>query len=495
MNALITAMLIAPVFGIFAQLFSFNQSAQRQGFGKSMGIGSSLISSVLGIFLVSSLGADLPGSEFREVFPWIGGYAISYDMMLDGANALGILLISIVFPVIFVSEWNRKEGVHGLYALFLLLQVSLLGMICAQDLFLFFVFLALSSLPFYFLTALWGGKDRERAGFRYLMSASIGNGLIFGSVLLIYHSVFPHSFSILELSGGRVEESALAPIGFLLLCIGFGLRLPIWPLHGWFSFLMTQAPASVGVALVGVFVPVTLIAFIRVVYFLFPLGLSQFGYLFVTLGLFNVLYSALCAVIQRDLRRVTAFLCMVQIGLILVGTGSLNHAGLVGAIYQGFSAGIALSGFALFYGLLHEKVGHTYFIEKNGEYSLGGLIKKTPLLALAVGLFICSLLGFPGVTGFVGQSLILMGGFAVHPLINALIGIGLLILIYAMFSVYRLVFLGVSGFESEKMKDLSAREKAYLYPLLVAMIFFGIFPSPLVKLMTPPVELLMGMLP
>ncbi len=493
---LISFMVFLPLFGALLQAFVKSGGANRW-----VALFSSLASSFCAAALVISMQTQTPELQATETLPWVGSYAIGYDMGIDGLNVLPVLLIAILFPVLIAFEWNQKIGVRGMHGLLLVLQSAFVGTVCAQDLFLTFFFWGLSALPFYFLIGIWGGEKRESAAFRSIVSASLGNALLFAALILIYYSVDPHSFSIRELSGGKLAGKTFELVGysipvsaaaFGLTCMGLALRAPIWPLHGWFTHVAEEAPFSVFVALSAVSVPVATYLFIRLCYSLFPDTLLDAAQFIVAAGAVNLVLGCLCALAQKELRLLIAFICLSELGFNLIGIGSLSSAGIVGAVYQQLSLGLALAGFGLFAGLVTERLGHSQFIFDGGERPIGGIALKAPSVALVAGVVVASLLGFPGSGGFVGHSLLVLGSYSVHPFTVVLTGGTLLLATYYLFTMYRCVFLGSDGQATRDFPDLSLRERAYLLPLVAGLLIFGLYPKPLLELVRPTVLTLLS---
>ncbi len=463
---------------------------------------TSLMASLIGIFLVMSMSKGVPGLQVNEIFSWIGSYAISYDVGLDGFNAPLILLIAVVFPLLIVFEWNRERGSKGIFGLFLLLQSCFFGVIFAQDLFLSFFFWSFSALPLYFLLAIWGGGEREKAAFRFLMTASIGNVFLFLSLILIYYSVEPHTFSIKELLGGRIigefeilgESCFLSLTAFVFMILGISFRIPIWPLHGWFTFLATQAPASVFVIFAGILTPVGLYLLSKFSFSLFPVEFMEWSKVILTVGALNVVFGSIISVAQRELRLLMAYLTLAQCGVILIGFGSLDSAGVVGGVYQLLVIGLGLSGFGLFIGAVRSRKGHSAFLNEEGESNFGGWIGSAPVLALVTSLLMASLVGLPGLGGFVGQSLTMMGSFSVSPVTVLIVLSGVLVMTFALFAVFRNVFLGQPKDKENLAVDLSMREKSLLMPIVGCLLFLGILPKPLLDLVRPSILTLLSLM-
>jgi NADH-quinone oxidoreductase subunit M len=483
-------MVFFPVIGALFQAFV---PAVRS---RWIALAASLAASFCAIALVFSMQNHTADLQAVESFPWVGSYAISYDMAIDGLNALLVLLTAILFPVLIASEWNQKIGIRGMHGLFLILQTSLFGAVCAQDLFLQFFFLGLSALPFYFLVGIWGGENREKAAFKTIVAASLGDALIFVALVLVYYSVDPHSFSLKELAGGKFAgkmfnflgtDLPVSGVAFGLISAGLSLRAPIWPFHGWFTEVAQEAPSSVFVALCAGTVPVALYVFIRDCYLLFPETLSVAAKMIAGVGAVNMIMGGVCAVSQTGLRRLLAYICLSEVGLVLMGIGSLNSAGVVGAIYQVLILGLGLAGFGLFSGIISERTGHSTFITETGERTLGGIATRAPAVSVVAGIVVASLLGFPGFGGFVGHALVIIGSYSIHPLTIVVSGGALLLGSYYLFTMYRCIFLGRPAVGAQPFLDLTYRERAYMLPLVIGLLFFGLYPKPLIELIRPTV--------
>lgn len=488
-------MVFFPLVGAFFQAFA---STPRS---KWIALAASMAASICAILLVLSLKTQTADLKAVESFPWVGSYAISYEMAVDGLNVLLVLLIAILFPVLIASEWNQKIGIRGMHSLFLILQTALFGTVCAHDLFLQFFFWGLSALPFYFLVGIWGGEDRERASFRAIVAATLGNALIFSAMVLVYYSIDPHSFLLKELSGGKLAgkffeffgyQLSVSNVAFALMSVGLALRAPIWPLHGWFTEVAQEAPSSVSVALAAGTVPVALYIFIRNGYLLFPETLGSAAKWIVAVGMINLIMGGLCAVSQRKLMCLLAFICVSEVGLILMGMGSLSSTGVVGAVYQQLILGLGLAGFGLFSGQISDRTGHSHFLTSSGEKAFGGLATRAPAIAVTAGIIVASLLGFPGFAGFVGHALVIIGSFSSHPSTVVVAGGALLLATFYMLTMYRCVFLGKPSKTLDSFADLSLRERAYMIPVVVSILLFGLYPKPLIELIRPTVLTLLS---
>jgi NADH-quinone oxidoreductase subunit M len=493
-------MVLLPFIGALLQALLPTKANGLSG-TKWIALGASIAASLCGVVLVVGMQAQTPDLQAVESLPWVGSYAISYEMGLDGLNVLMVLLVAVVFPILIAAEWNQKVGGRGIRGLLLVLQSAFFGAVCAQDAFLLFFFWGLSALPFYFLIGIWGGEGRERAAFQMIVSSAVGNALVFAALVLIYYSVDPHTFSLHELAGGKLVgksfeifgyEIPVSTLGFILVGAGLAVRTPIWPIHGWFSRVGREAPFSVMISLCAVMVPVATYIFCRLSYMLFPDALQAHAGWIIFVGAMNLVLGAVCALSQKSLRSLLAFVSLSELGFLLIGIGSLNPAGVVGAVYQQLVLGMALAGFGLFSGILSERLGNEPFLTESGQRNLGGVAMKAPAIALFAGVFVASLLGIPGLGGFVGHSLLIIGSYALHPVI-VLIGVfSILLATFYLFSMYRNIFLGTSAEGVGEFSDLSLRERAYLLPLVAGLLFCGIYPKPLLDLVRPTVMSLLS---
>jgi len=497
-------MLIAPLVGAGLQIFVPNEAAGlRFSPSRWTALIFSGLSSVLGVVAVASMTAGVSGPQLVENLDWITSYAINYEVGLDGLNALGLLLISVVFPVLIASEWARKDAVRGVHGLFLMLQFALAGTVIAQDLFLLFFFWALVSLPFFFLLGYFGGKGREEAAFQGIVAAAVGNALFLGALVLIYNAAETPTFLLRELSGGKLEdkvfqllgrEFSVASTAFSLVALGVAIRMPIWPLNGWLTRAAEEAPLSVLTSLAALIPPVGGYVFFRIGYSLFPQTFQSASTIIVTAGVISLAMGAFCAAHQRGLRLLIANLSTMGSGLAMIGMGSLSSAGIVGALFQQMAMGFALAALGLLAGIMQESTGEVYFVDENGKPTQGGIALRAPLAALVAGIVMASYLGFPGMSGFVGNSLLVIGSYPAYPIAVVLVAAMLLVAAYSLFSMYRYIFLGKTTAKTADYPELTLRERAYLLPVVCSVVAFGLYPKPLIELVRPTVVGLLSVL-
>ena len=281
-----------------------------------------------------------------------------------------------------------------------------------------------------------------------------------------------------ELLGDEISVPAAA---FALICAGLALRAPIWPLHGWFTHVAEEAPSSVFVAMAAVTVPVATYIFMRLCYSLFPDVTAVAARAIVVVGILNLLIGGVCALAQKRLNLLLAYICLSEVGFLLIGVGSINAAGVVGAVYQQLVLGLGLAGFGLFAGLISERTGSTEFLTGKGEPAYGGIAQQAPGGGRGGGRGGGFAARVPGLWRLRGHALLTIGSYSVHPITVILTGGALLLATYYLFTMYRCVFLGKAQGDAA-FADLGLRERAYLVPVVAGLLAFGLYPKPLLDL-------------
>lgn len=506
-------MIFLPLLGAAAQAVIGPSAGERPEAGalvsKWLALISSGLASVCAMSLVVSMSTGVADLQLTETVSWVGSYAITYEMGVDGLNSLLVLLIAVVFPVLIAYEWRQGLGQRGMHGLLLVLQSAFWGTVCAQDLFLQLFFWGLSALPFYFLMGIWGGARREEVAFRTVIMTAIGNALLFAAVVIIYYSVEPHTFLMHDLAGNKLagktleffgSELSVPVVALSLIGAGLAFRAPIWPFHGWFTAAAEDAPCSVFIALSAVSVPVATHIFLRAGYSLFPETLAQAAPVLVLIGAVNLVVGVICATAQKSLKPLLAYLCLSETGLILIGTGALTPPAAVGAVYNQLMLGLGIAGFGLFTGILEQRAGSVRFADeagsvdlaaKSGFARLGGVAAQAPWIATFAGVVVGSLIGFPGFAGFVGNALIVIGSYTPHQGAVAICIAAILLATFCLFTMYREVFLGKPQHGGE-LTDLGARERAFVFPVVLALVVFGFYPKPLLDLVRPTVLTLLS---
>jgi len=455
------------------------------------------------IFLFSqvdfSLGHILPETEI--ILPWIEQFSIYYRIGMDGLSAPMILLTSLIFFLCVLASWHMEKSLRAYFSLLLLLQTCVYGVFFSLDFFLFYVFWEVMLIPMFFLIALWGGDRREYAAIKFFLYTFFGSLFLLLVMVGLYFlsGKTADSFNLLALAGGKFSHSSLTFFGvnvsleslfFVFLFIAFAVKVPVFPFHTWLPHAHVQAPTAISVILAGVLLKMGTYGFLRISYPLFPQAAIAFSDIIGALGLISVIYGALCAMAQTDIKRLVAYSSVSHMGLVMMGIASLTPAGLNGAVLQMFNHGTSTAMLFLLIGILYERSHHRWIVRPNGQKGFSGLYTQMPKFSLVFILAMFASMGLPGLSGFISEALIFFGIFPKFTLMTCLAVIGLLLGAAYLLWLFKRAFFGEVLEEMKQYTDMTCWELCYMAPLCVAVIFLGIFPAPLLNVMKASVSLL-----
>ncbi|MEA3303688.1 MAG: NADH-quinone oxidoreductase subunit M [Pseudomonadota bacterium] len=428
---------------------------------------------LISIAVVAGFDAAAPGFQFVEKRVWIPTLNIHYTLGVDGISLFFLPLTSLLFIGVILSSWRSIRSMTKLYfALLLLFQSTIIGIFTALDTILFFLFWELSLVPIYFLISLYGiGPNRRYAALKYMLLMMVGGvPLLFGFVLLaIYQPGDALVFDYMALHEHLHDEQTQIMI-FLLLLFGFAFKTPLFPLHTWLPVVTMEGPIAIGVIMTGL--KLGAYGLIRFVAPLAPTAAQEFHWLLAVLGVVAILYGALMAMQQSNLRRMLAFSSVSHIGLVVLAISSFNIQGIQGALYQILNFTIVSGGIFLLTGFLHHRTGSTEII------SLGGVATKMPLLAAFFFLFGLAAIGVPGTSGFPAEFLMILSALKTHTgaglaaLFGVILGAGYFL------SIFRKAFLGpVTNSVVDECVDLRWRELLVVTVFALLILLGGLFPS------------------
>lgn len=447
--------------------------SQRLALTRIIALLTSLFSLLLSLMLLANFDSQDGGFQFVEKMDWIPSLNIHYQLGVDGLSILFLPLTALLFIAVIISSWTSMNAMPRLYySLLLLLQSAILGVFSALDTMLFFLFWELTLIPIYFLVSLWGiGPNRRYAAVKYtLFMLAGGVPLLFGFIVLATaEGGTSLNFNYLYLINNTLSNEQQTLV-FLLLLLGFGAKAPIFPFHTWLPTIAMEGPVSIAAIMTGL--KLGAYGFIRFMIPLAPDAAQSFHWLLAGLGVIGILYGAVIAMNQTNLRRMLAYSSISHLGLVILGIASFNLQGLQGAVYQLLNFTVISGGIFILVGFLHHRVGST------DSLSLGGIANSMPLLTAFYFLFMLANMGVPGTNGFIAELLILISAIKSHT------GAGLaalagMVLVASFFLIsYRAAFLGPAHRTAIKESpDLLPRELLILLLLSCLILFTGLYPA------------------
>ena len=416
-----------------------------------------------------------PGVQFQERLAWIPQLNVFYHLGVDGISLPMVVLTSLLGFLACVGSFSITERHKEYFALYLLLEIGMLGTFLALDLFLFYVFWEVVLVPMYFLIGIWGGGRREYSAFKFFVYTLAGSLAMLLAILALY--LRAHTFDMLELAGlGHTFELGFQRLLFVAFFLGFAVKVPVFPFHTWLPDAHVDAPTPGSVLLAGVLLKMGGYGFFRIAYPFFPEGAASFGWAMALLGLINIVYGAFVAMAQTDFKRLVAYSSVSHMGFVLLGLASLTPEGLQGAMFQMFSHGLITGGMFLLVGVLYDR-SHTRELD-----AFGGLGARVPLYAGFLTFFSLASLGLPGLSGFVAEFLALVGAFGVWRWQTIASVLGIVVAAAYMLKVIRAILLGPLNERWRALTDMSPRELLSLAPLLALILALGVYPLALLRI-------------
>ncbi|MFQ5849183.1 MAG: NADH-quinone oxidoreductase subunit M [Candidatus Binatia bacterium] len=432
--------------------------------------------------------ATLGEMQFVERFSWVPAYGIEYFIGIDGLSLFLVLLTTFLSPIVILASWSIKERVKEYLFFMLTLQTGMIGTLVALDLFLFYVFWEVMLVPMYFIIGVWGGPRRVYAALKFVLYTMSGSLLMLVAIIYLVtrHAQLTQTLTfdllrIYHLDLPYEEQIWL----FLAFALSFAIKVPLFPFHTWLPDAHVEAPTGGSVILAGILLKMGTYGFVRFAIPLFPGVTLAATPIIIGLAVIGIIYGALVAMMQPDLKRLVAYSSVSHLGFVMLGIFALNLQGLQGAVYQMLNHGLSTGALFLIVGMIYER-RHTRMIA-----DFGGLWKQLPILSAFFLVVTLSSIGLPGLNGFIGEFLILLGAFNSVPVwtVGAATGI-VLGAIYMLWMYRRVIFGPLSHPENQNLKDIGPREIVTLAPIVALILFMGIYPQPLLSRMRPSVELL-----
>lgn len=418
--------------------------------------------------------------QLEELHRWIPSVDIFYHLGVDGLSIPLFILTTLLSFLAAIASFSIKERVKEYFALYLLLEMGMLGVFVALDLFLFYVFWEVMLVPMYFLIGIWGGERREYAAIKFFLYTLLGSVVMLLGILALYFTSQPHTFDMLELmrqQGTFVRTFQI--IVFLAFYVGFAIKVPVFPFHTWLPDAHVEAPTAISVLLAGVLLKMGGYGLLRVSFPILPQGAHWFVWPLAILGVINIVYGSLVAMAQKDLKKLIAYSSVGHMGFVLLGAAAMTPTGLNGAVMQMFNHGIITGALFLLVGVLYDRA-HVRDIN-----AFSGLGVRVPVYVGIMSFTMFASLGLPGLAGFVSEFLSLVGSFPVFPVLVIISGAGIIITAAYFLWTIRRMFLGKLTPRWENLPDINFRELVTVVPLMILMVLIGVYPSVLIKLMDP----------
>jgi NADH-quinone oxidoreductase subunit M len=483
---ILTTLIVLPIVGALLLLFVRDDEHNEKTIRAIALIISGLVFAET-LLLWSRFNVGSPEFQFVERHDWIPAFGISYLLGVDGISLLLVVLTGFLTPIALLGSW---ESVHQRVKAFcisiLLLESAMIGVFVALDLFLFYVFWDAMLVPMYFLIGIWGYDRRIYAAVKFLLYTMAGSVLmllaILGLAYLQNAASGSYSFDLLKLYDLSIPPG-LQVWFFLAFALAFAIKVPLFPFHTWLPDAHVEAPTAGSVILAGVLLKMGTYGLVRFALPLFPAAAVTFAPLLATLAVVGIIYGALVAMVQPDLKKLVAYSSVSHLGFVVLGITAMNMQGVQGAVYQMLSHGISTGGLFLIVGMLSDR-RHTRLISE-----FGGLKNVTPRLVAVFLLVTLASIGLPGLNGFVGEFLILLGVFRWNPRMAAFAATGVILSATYMLWMFQRVNYGpVTSDKNARLVDLRAREWLVIVPIVALAVLMGVFPNLFLQPMGPSVQ-------
>lgn len=459
-----------PLVGVLLILFIRDDSENARRNIRAIAFITTAATFIISLFIWTGFDNSQAGFQFVEKFAWLDS-GISYHMGVDGISMLFVILTTFLMPLCILASWEAiDKRVKAYMIAFLLLETLMIGVFCALDIVLFYVFFEAGLIPMFIIIGVWGGKRRVYASFKFFLYTLAGSVLMLLAIMAMFYqsgttdmpTLLTHNF-----------PASMQTWLWLAFFASFAVKMPMWPVHTWLPDAHVEAPTAGSVILAAILLKMGGYGFLRFSLPMFPLASEMFAPLVFTLSVVAIIYTSLVALMQEDMKKLIAYSSVAHMGFVTMGIFAMNQEGVQGAIFQMLSHGLVSGALFLCVGVIYDRM-HTREID-----AYGGLVNNMPKYATVFMVFTMANVGLPGTSGFVGEFLTMLGVFKVNTWVAFFAATGVILSAAYALWLYRRVIFGALTKESLKgLLDLSTREKAIIYPLVVLVIFFGVYPAP-----------------
>jgi NADH-quinone oxidoreductase subunit M len=486
---MLSLIVFLPLVGAVVALIAGDREGRRDGLVRWLSLAVSLV--VFALTMMAWAGFDAsagaPEFQFLERREWIPDFGISYRLGVDGISLLLIVLTAFLTPIALLSSWGSVKKKIPAFSFFILaLETGMLGVFASLDLFLFYIFWDAMLVPMYFLIGVWGYERRVYAAVKFILYTMAGSVLmliaIIGLAHLHYTATGAYSFNLLDLYQLDIPRN-LSVWFFLAFTLAFAIKVPLFPFHTWLPDAHVEAPTAGSVILAGVLLKMGTYGLVRFSFPLFPDVAAAFAPYLALLAVVGIVYGALVAMVQPDMKKLVAYSSVSHLGFVVLGICAMNVQGVQGAVYQMLNHGVTTGGLFLIVGMLSDR-RHTRLISE-----FGGLKNVMPQLVGAFLIITLASIAMPGLNGFIGEFLILVGAWRWDPRFAAVAATGVILsAVYMLWMFQRVNYGPVTKDENGRLKDLSTREWTILVPIVAMSILMGLVPAPFLRTMEPSVN-------
>lgn len=472
---LLSLTIFLPLIGVIALLIPKGDVETVAQNSRITALLTSLMTFIVSLVLLTNFDSNVSSYQFVETVKWIGVLNANYHVGIDGISLLFVVLTTFLTPLAILSSWNAiQHRVRDYMIAFLVLETLMIGMFCALDMVLFYVFFEGVLIPMYLIIGIWGGERRIYASLKFFLYTFLGSVLMLVAILVMASQTGSTSIEVLtDHEFARSMQMWL----FAAFFISFAVKVPMWPVHTWLPDAHVEAPTAGSVILAGILLKMGGYGFIRFSLPFFPDASQAFAPYIFGLSIIAVVYTSLVALVQKDMKKLIAYSSVAHMGIVTFGTFTFLQEGLQGAIFQMISHGLVSGALFLCVGVIYDRM-HTRQIS---EY--GGLVQRMPLYAFTFLLFTFASIGLPGTAGFVGEILVLMAAFQISGFMAFGIATGMVLgAAYALWLYRRVVFGVITNTKLSKIADLNRTEKIVLAPLVASVILFGVYPQPILDI-------------
>ncbi|WP_457582879.1 NADH-quinone oxidoreductase subunit M [Ensifer canadensis] len=480
----LSAVTFMPLVGVLLLLLTREDSAYGRRNILNVSLLTTLFTFAVSVYIWYQFDSSNPGFQMTEKHEWLGT-GISYHLGVDGISVLFVVLSAFLMPFCVLASWFSVEKRLKEYMIaFLILETFMIGVFVSLDIVLFYVFFEAGLIPMFLIIGVWGGKDRVYASYKFFLYTLLGSVLMLLAIMAMYWQAGTTDITELLAYSFPPEMQTWLWLAFFA---SFAVKMPMWPVHTWLPDAHVQAPTAGSVILAAILLKLGGYGFVRFSLPMFPLASDYFAPFVFTLSVIAIIYTSLVAMMQSDIKKLIAYSSVAHMGYVTMGIFAANTQGVQGAIFQMLSHGIVSGALFLCVGVVYDRL-HTREIS-----AYGGLVNNMPKYAVAFMVFTMANVGLPGTSGFVGEVLTLVGVFRVNTWVAFFATSGVILSAAYALWLYRRVIFGALEKESLKaLLDLSAREKAILYPLVILTIFFGVYPAPIFDATAASVDLLVN---